>query len=110
VTPFEISVAYVLVWRLAVLGCGVVAVVLGYRLFQTGFAAREGTLEATAGAGTFKVSNLAPGTFFALFGAAIIATLVWSSPPEIVIPETAFASVGSGNVEMGTGGIKVRSE
>ena len=39
-TPFVVSVAYVLIWRLCVLACGLVAIILGYRLFQSGFAAQ----------------------------------------------------------------------
>jgi hypothetical protein len=35
-TPLAVSVAYVLIWRLCVLACGLVCVILGYRLFQSG--------------------------------------------------------------------------
>ena len=107
-TPFAVSVAYVLIWRLCVLACGLVCVILGYRLFQTGVAAQQGNLEAGISGNTVKLTNVAPGTFFALFGAAIIAMLVWTSPPEIVIPKAALQS--SGQVEVGQGGLKVRGE
>jgi hypothetical protein len=107
-TPFALSVAYVLIWRLCVLACGLVCVILGYRLFQSGFAAQQGNLEAGVGGNTLKLSNVAPGTFFALFGATIIAMLVWTSPPEIVIPKAALQS--SGQVDVGQGGLKVRGE
>jgi hypothetical protein len=79
-TPFVVSVAYVLIWRVCVLACGLVAVVLGYRLFKIGFTAQQGELEAGIGGHTLKFRNIAPGVFFALFGAAIIAALVWTSP------------------------------
>lgn len=107
-TPFAVSVAYVLIWRLCVLACGLVCVILGYRLFQTGFAAQQGNLEAGISGNTVKLTDVAPGTLFALFGAAIIAMLVWTSPPEIVIPKAALQS--SGQVDVGPGGLKVRGE
>ena len=107
-TPFAVSVASVLIWRLCVLAGGLVCVILGYRLFQTGFAAQQGNLEAGVAGNTLKIGNVAPGTFFALFGASIIAMLVWTSPPEIVIPKAALQS--SGQVDVGQGGLKVRGE
>ncbi len=107
-TPFVVSVAYVLIWRLCVLTCGLVAIILGYRLFQSGFAAQQGSLEAGVAGNTLKLGNVAPGTFFALFGAAIIAALVWTSPPEIVVPKADLQS--SGQVDVGQGGLKVRGQ
>lgn len=107
-TAFVVAVAYVLIWRLCVLACGLVAVILGYRLFKLGFAANQGDLEAGVGASSLKVRNIAPGTFFALFGAAIIATLVWTSPPEIVVPKEAMQSTGQ--VDQTPAGLKVRGE
>ena len=105
---FVISVGYLLIWRLAVLTCGLVSVVLGYKLFRAGFAAPGGQLEAGVAGNTLKLGQAAPGTFFALFGAAIIATLVWSSPPEIVIPKDSLQATGT--VEQGRDGIKLRSD
>jgi hypothetical protein len=107
-TPFVVAVAYVLIWRICVLACGLVAVVLGYRLFKLGFAAQQGDLEAGVGGSTLKVRNIAPGTFFALFGAAIIAALVWSSPSEIIVPKDALPATGQ--VDQSSSGLKVRGE
>ena len=107
-TAFVVSVAYVLIWRLGVLACGLVSIVLGYRLFMQGLATQPGDLEAGVGGHSLKLRNIAPGTFFALFGAAIIATLVWTSPSEIVIPKTALE--GAGKVEVGADGLKVRGD
>lgn len=106
-SAFVVSVLYVLVWRLSVLACGLVAIILGYRLFNSGFAAQQGNLEAGIGGSSLKISNVAPGIFFALFGAVIIATMVWTSPPEIVIPkDTQQASTV---LDADDGGIKVRT-
>jgi hypothetical protein len=107
-TPFVVAVAYVLIWRICVLACGLVAVVLGYRLFKLGFAAQQGDLEAGVGGSNLKVRNIAPGTFFALFGAAIIAALVWSSPSEIIVPKDAL--LATGQVDQSSSGLKVRGE
>lgn len=107
-TTFIVTVIYVLIWRLAVLACGLVSIILGYRLFMSGLTAHEGSLEAGMGKSSLKLRNIAPGTFFALFGAAIIATLIWSSPAEIVIPKDALQA--SGQVEAGQGGLTVRGE
>ena len=107
-TAFMVAVAYVLIWRICVLACGLVAVILGYRLFKMGFAAQQGDLEAGVGGSTLKVRNIAPGTFFALFGAAIIAALVWSSPSEIVIPKDALPATGQ--VDQSSSGLKVRGQ
>ena len=109
-TAFMVAVAYVLIWRICVLACGLVAIVLGYRLFKLGFAVREheGELEAGVAGSSLKVRNMAPGTFFALFGAAIIAALVWSSPSEIVVPKEALPATGQ--VDQSSGGLKVRGQ
>jgi hypothetical protein len=107
-TAFAVSVAYVLIWRLAVLTCGLVAVVLGYKLFKLGFTVQQGELEAGLAGHSLKLRNIAPGTFFALFGAAIIATLVWTSPSEIVIPKGAMQEAAE--LETGSGGLRVRGE
>ena len=106
-TAFAVSVAYVLIWRLAVLTCGLVSVILGYKLFKLGFT-MAWDLEAGVSGQTIKLRNIAPGTFFALFGAAIIATLVWTSPSEIVIPKGALQDAAE--VETGTGGLRVRGD
>lgn len=105
---FVVSVVYVLIWRVCVLACGLVSIVLGYQLFKSGFAAQEGKLEAGVGGNSIKISNVAPGTFFALFGATIIATLVWTSPTEIVIPKEVLQA--SGQVDVGSGGLTVRGK
>jgi len=106
--PFVVSVFYVLVWRLCVLACGLVCVVLGYRLFLGGFAAQQASVEAGVGGNSLKMSNVAPGTFFALFGAAIITALVWTSPAEIVVPKDAVQAAAQ--LDMGPQGLTVRSE
>ncbi len=105
---FVVSVIYVLVWRLGVLACGLTAIILGYKLFKLGLTSEKGKLEAGFGGNTMKVSNIAPGTFFALFGAVIIGTLVFTSPAEIIIPEGNVQTADQ--VDLGKGGLTVRGE
>lgn len=107
-TALVVSVGYILIWRLCVLACGTLAIVLGYRLFKLGLTVQQGDLEAGVGGHTLKLRNIAPGTFFALFGAAIIATLVWTSPTEIVIPKEVLQATGE--VDTGPGGLRVRGQ
>jgi hypothetical protein len=105
-----VFVLYLLIWRLAVLSCGVVAIVLGYRLFMGGFAADQGSLEAGVGSNRLKISNIAPGTFFALFGSAIIATLVWISPPEVLLEPPKGTSQAIAPIANGPGGMRLRGK
>ena len=87
-------VVYLLVFRLAIVAAGVVSVVLGYLLFVTGVwsgpghasgAASGSELEARAGGYRLTIRNAAPGTCFALFGAAIISTMLVQGRPELVL-------------------------
>ena len=105
---FVASVIYVLIWRLGVPACGQTAIILGYKLFKLGLTSEKGKLEAGFGGNTIKVSNIAPGTFFALFGAVIIGTLVFTSPAEIIIPDGNVQAADQ--VDLGTGGLTVRGE
>ena len=50
---------------------------MGYRLFLAGIQRPAGELEASSGSMKLKMSRTAPGTFFALFGAAIITATVY---------------------------------
>ncbi len=84
----ENEIGYMLyagIYRLAVIGAGVVSIVLGYRLFLHGAGAAAGGqgTAASAKSGTFSLSirNAAPGTCFALFGAGLIVAMVVEDPP-----------------------------
>ncbi len=75
---------YAALYRLAVIAAGIVCVVLGYRLFLRGVSGGgEGTsAEAKAGSFELSLSNAAPGTCFALFGAALIVAMVVEAQPS----------------------------
>jgi hypothetical protein len=84
----ESEVAFILyagAFRGAVIGAGVTSMVLGYRLYCKGVlaeAAKDSTIEARAGTAGLTLKNAAPGTAFALFGAALIATMTVQGMPE----------------------------
>jgi hypothetical protein len=61
-TAVVVSVVHMLVWRLCVLACGRVSIVLGNRLVMSGPANQQGGLEAGVGGNTLKLDNVAPGT------------------------------------------------
>jgi len=105
---FIVSIVYLLIWRLAVLICGIISIILGYKLFKLGFTSQEGQLEAVIGEKKLKISNLAPGIFFALFGASIISILIWTSQPEIIIPKEALKDYGE--INLNSGSIRVRGD
>lgn len=88
------SVAFVIyagLFRLAIVAVGALSIWLGYRLFATLAAASSGSgarsggdTEAAARFGElqFGIKRAAPGTCFALFGAALIAVMLAQGLPE----------------------------
>jgi hypothetical protein len=66
-----------LAYRLVVLLCGFGSILMGYRLFRLGIFEKAGELKANWGDRSLLLKAAAPGTFFALFGSAIIAVTVW---------------------------------
>ena len=66
-----------LAYRLAALACGFGSIAMGYRLFRLGIFERAGDLKANWGERSLLLKAAAPGTFFALFGSAIIAVTLW---------------------------------
>lgn len=91
---------YAGLYRLAVIAAGVIAIVLGYRLFikgtgGTGDGPDSSGTSATAKSGSFEfsVKNAAPGTCFSLFGAALIVAMVLEAAPEL---DTQSGQNGSG--------------
>lgn len=57
---------------------GVLSICLGYKLFNTAMEA-TGDLEAGTEKIKLKMKRIAPGTFFALFGAVILTTALYNS-------------------------------
>ena len=71
------AVSIVAMYKVASLLVGLGFGYMGYRLFLAGIERPAGDLEASVGSRTFKLSRAAPGTFFALFGAAVITATVF---------------------------------
>jgi tetratricopeptide (TPR) repeat protein len=81
---------YATLFRLAIIGAGVVSVVLGYRLFTLGVqtdraTSKETTLEAKVAGQGFTLKNAAPGTGFGLFGVIIISVMLVQGSPELTL-------------------------
>jgi hypothetical protein len=79
---------YATLFKLAALAAGVMSIAFGYNLFIKGILAsgtKGTTLKADAGDYRITLRNAAPGTFFALFGAVILAITVFKGQPEIVL-------------------------
>ena len=81
---------YATLFRLAIIGAGVFAIVLGYKLFVRGVMP-EGRTEGELDAGEIRltVKNAAPGTCFALFGAAMVSVMLIQGNPELLFDRTA---------------------
>lgn len=71
------TIVIVAVYKVAGLFVGLGFAYMGYRLFLSGFEKPAGDLEASSGSRTLKLSRAAPGTFFALFGATVVAFVVF---------------------------------
>ncbi len=71
------TIVIVAVYKVASLFVGLGFGYMGYRLFLTGIEKPAGDLEASSGSRTLKLSRAAPGTFFALFGATIVAVAIY---------------------------------
>jgi hypothetical protein len=70
------SVVIVAAYKIASLLVGLGFGYMGYRLFLAGIGSPAAELEAAAGERKLRLSQAAPGIFFALFGAAVVATTI----------------------------------
>jgi len=64
-------------YKLASLVVGSTFAFMGYRLFMSGIWGQAGELETVFGDNKLVLKKAAPGTFFALFGALIIAITLY---------------------------------
>jgi tetratricopeptide (TPR) repeat protein len=86
----EIGVLYLLAFRLSMIASGVISIILGYRLLCKGFSAQGGqennsTIEASVIGTKLTVRNAAPGTAFAIFGAAILIVMMIQNAPSVTL-------------------------
>ena len=68
----EVELA-VLIYKLASLGAGVLVCYMGYRLFSAGIFGDAGSVDATFKDTRLLIRRGAPGTFFAVVGAVVLA-------------------------------------
>lgn len=97
---------YVIVFRLAIIATGATAIVLGYRLFCRGLLAtgHEGSsFDVRAAGSRFVLTNAAPGTGLALFGAIIVVVMLLQGSPTLTWEMLKKASTTSAGVEAGSG-------
>lgn len=74
---------YAAIIKLALIGAGAMSIFLGFRLFVAGVGTGEaGALQADARQLTLRLEQAAPGTCFALFGAALVASVAWNAAPS----------------------------
>uniref|UniRef100_UPI004056C44A hypothetical protein n=1 Tax=Candidatus Electronema sp. TaxID=2698783 RepID=UPI004056C44A len=76
---------YAALYRLTVLAVGALSIWLGFRLFSNA-ASKKADGSASAEGGGFKLTltSLLPGTYFALFGTALISVMLWKhGPPQL---------------------------
>lgn len=75
---------YAIAYRLAIVAAGTIFMYFGYRLFMQGIISGEGSeMGGEHGDTKFLIKNVAPGTFFALFGMMLIGIMVWQGNPEL---------------------------
>lgn len=107
---------YLLGCRLLIVGAGIASLTLGYRLFVRGVTpgvpvgsdhtpgrAESSTINTSLLGVRFSITNAAPGTAFALFGAALILVMVIQSSPSVSIETLRKAQTdGAGAPAQGT--------
>ena len=88
------AVVLVAIYKVVSLIVGLGFGYMGYRLFLAGILAPAGELEASTGSKALKLSRAAPGTFFALFGAAVIVATI-AQGFDVNLPATARSVINS---------------
>src|SRR5690349_13290744 len=92
-------IVYSIVYRVLIIVAGIVAMVLGYRLFERGvFSSGSTSISGKAREVTFSVKNAAPGTCFALFGCVIIVVMLFQGP-TFAVPEKSTGSSSTGSAK-----------
>ncbi|MEN9444524.1 MAG: hypothetical protein RIS47_1414, partial [Bacteroidota bacterium] len=104
---FSSFIIYLILYRLAIVAAGVLSIYWGFRLFIR--LAEVKTITNEVGKGTdaeiamgkdiqLKLTNAAPGTVFALFGAAVIIAMIWSGGPSLALEDMKEAAGVSTNI------------
>lgn len=91
-----------LLYKIACLFVGLGFCYMGYRLFLAGQNTQESGFEFSLKDVVLKFSKAAPGTFYALFGAAIIIWTVWKgySSNERTVSTSSAANESAHEVQL----------
>ena len=90
---------YAALYRLTVLAVGALSIWLGFRLFSTaGSKKAEGSVSAEADGVKLTFTNLLPGTYFALFGTALISVMLWKHGPPQLEQKNVIEKTDNGEV------------
>jgi len=80
-------VAYLMLFRLAIISSGTVAMILGYRLFAMAMIPAKDSQHTSVSAkitgASFSIRNAAPGTAFCGFGMFLIVAMLVQGTPEL---------------------------
>src|SRR5207245_980336 len=71
------SLIVLVVYRVLTLLAGLALVLMGYRLFRAGFLKQAGDVEAGGHGVRVALKRAAPGTVFAVLGAAVMVAGIW---------------------------------
>lgn len=102
---------YLILFRISVIILGGMSIYLGYRLLLKGLdnhaqgkIDQNSGLNAKIGEAHITLKNAAPGTIFALFGAAIVITVLSSQQPDITFKkEISKENVTTSDIRMRNG-------
>ena len=89
VNLYKTFLVYAIVFKLAVIATGIVAMLLGYWLINASArnvenSEKEGvSVKLKAGAASLFIRNTTSGVVFALFGMIIISVMVWRGSPQL---------------------------
>jgi tetratricopeptide (TPR) repeat protein len=112
------GIIYLILFRISVIVLGGMSIYLGYRLLLKGLeqpaqaqTEQNAGLNAKIGTAHITLKNAAPGTIFALFGAAIVITVLSSQQPDITFKkETSKENVTTSETRMRTGAFENKIE
>jgi hypothetical protein len=108
-TSFTTALAIVTAYHLLTSLIGLVAAYMGFRLFRYGVFERAGELKLAWGDRSLLLKQAAPGTFFSVLGAGIIAVSLVTGVKATLTPvasdtNVATSQASSGMVISGLGG------
>ncbi len=86
----SIFIIYILLFRLSIVSCGIISIVLGYKLFSQGILTdsnvnQSSNIDAKISGSHFMLRNVAPGTCFGMFGVLVIIAMFAQGSPQLTL-------------------------